>query len=100
MHAYIDPPTAGHGHVVRRDDGYLARCGGPGLCGQCARELAAQHGALGPLMELYDTYDAGVWLRAPQATLGGERPVALLATADGARRVVSVLHAILSGAYL
>jgi hypothetical protein len=31
----------GHGHVRRRLDGLVARCGGPGLCRSCAQELAA-----------------------------------------------------------
>jgi hypothetical protein len=28
----------GHGHVTPRLDGMLARCGGPAMCGECARE--------------------------------------------------------------
>jgi hypothetical protein len=31
--------NTGHGHVRRRPDGVLARCGGPALCKDCAREL-------------------------------------------------------------
>lgn len=34
--------TGGHGHVTPRPDGAKARCGGPALCGECAKELAAQ----------------------------------------------------------
>lgn len=30
----------GHGHVVPRADGAKAKCGGPLLCGVCAREFA------------------------------------------------------------
>lgn len=30
---------AGHGHVTPNPDGSRARCGGPGLCGQCSAEL-------------------------------------------------------------
>lgn len=30
----------GHGHVYPREDGVKARCGGPGLCSQCARDQA------------------------------------------------------------
>ncbi|MFG1976928.1 hypothetical protein ACGFJC_47015 [Nonomuraea fuscirosea] len=32
--------TGGHGHVVPREDGGRARCGGPRLCKKCAAELA------------------------------------------------------------
>lgn len=37
-------PNTGHGHVLERPDGVKARCGGPGLCGVCARERAAIDG--------------------------------------------------------
>lgn len=32
--AYIDENT-GHGHVFKRPDGSVMRCGGPSLCGEC-----------------------------------------------------------------
>jgi hypothetical protein len=32
----------GHGHVYRNPNGTRARCGGPLLCGPCARDLAQQ----------------------------------------------------------
>lgn len=32
----------GHGHVTPRADGAKARCGGPTICSECARELAAK----------------------------------------------------------
>ena len=35
-------PNSGHGHVWRRPDGFLARCGGPGICPECSRDLAQQ----------------------------------------------------------
>jgi hypothetical protein len=38
-------PNTGHGHVRPRPDGIRARCGGPAMCCECAREqaqLAAQ----------------------------------------------------------
>lgn len=35
-------PIHGHGHVVPRLDGGVARCGGPGICDRCSAELA-QH---------------------------------------------------------
>jgi hypothetical protein len=31
-----------HGHVTPRPDGMKARCGGPAMCAQCAREKAAK----------------------------------------------------------
>lgn len=31
----------GHGHVIPNPDGSKARCGGPALCAECARERAA-----------------------------------------------------------
>lgn len=32
--------NTGHGHVRPRPDGVKARCGGPGICPECARGLA------------------------------------------------------------
>lgn len=32
---------SGHGHVTPNADGSKARCGGPRICGVCAREAAA-----------------------------------------------------------
>lgn len=32
--------NVGHGHVFPRPDGVVARCGGPGLCAECSRDLA------------------------------------------------------------
>jgi hypothetical protein len=34
---------SGHGHVVPNPDGSKVRCGGPGVCGECSRELAGQY---------------------------------------------------------
>ena len=31
----------GHGHVWPRPDGYKARCGGVGICGECTKDYAA-----------------------------------------------------------
>lgn len=31
--------NSGHGYVVRRDDGFKARCGGPAICSKCAEEV-------------------------------------------------------------
>jgi hypothetical protein len=40
MVARTSDPNTGHGHVRRRPDGVKARCGGPGMCTECSRELA------------------------------------------------------------
>lgn len=36
-----------HGHVIKRSDGLLARCGGPALCDDCRfeKEMVALHDA-------------------------------------------------------
>lgn len=31
---------SGHGHVIPNADGSRARCGGPGMCAECSKELA------------------------------------------------------------
>ena len=35
--------NTGHGHVFPRPDGLKARCGGPGLCSECSRDLARKN---------------------------------------------------------
>jgi hypothetical protein len=71
----VDPRNTGHGHVRPRPDGVKARCGGPALCAECARELAAAHP--GPFQHdrevylgdgLYASADAfgSITLRAPR----------------------------------
>ena len=35
--------NTGHGHVWPRPDGVKARCGGPKMCPECARDYAAFH---------------------------------------------------------
>lgn len=35
--------NTGHGHVFPRPDGLLARCGGPSVCGECAKDLARKN---------------------------------------------------------
>lgn len=37
---YMPGTNTGHGHVWERPDGVKARCGGPGMCTQCAFDLA------------------------------------------------------------
>lgn len=39
----------GHGHVYRRDDGQKARCGGPGLCAECSRDLGSLAASTRPM---------------------------------------------------
>lgn len=34
--------NTGHGHVYPRPDGNRARCGGPSMCAECAKDLARQ----------------------------------------------------------
>lgn len=38
--------NTGHGHVRLRPDGIYARCGGPALCRECAKDFAEVHGHL------------------------------------------------------
>lgn len=37
--------NTGHGHVFPRPDGRLARCGGPGICKECALDLSRKMSA-------------------------------------------------------
>lgn len=39
----------GHGHVFPRPDGSRARCGGPRICGLCARDLARKNSDAVPI---------------------------------------------------
>lgn len=32
--------NTGHGHVYTRPDGVRMRCGGPGMCAECSKDLA------------------------------------------------------------
>lgn len=59
--------NTGHGHVRPRPDGVKARCGGPGLCGECAREQAHLHYASSPTVEGRDKVVALLWDTDPQA---------------------------------
>lgn len=40
MTTHKDERNHGHGHVFERPDGMRARCGGPGICSECAKDLA------------------------------------------------------------
>lgn len=41
MEKHVGALNVGHGHVRPRPDGVRARCGGPGICVLCSREVAA-----------------------------------------------------------
>lgn len=41
-----DNSNTGHGHVFPRPDGVRARCGGPGVCAECSRDLARKNDEL------------------------------------------------------
>lgn len=52
-----DNPNTGHGHVYPRPDGARARCGGPGVCADCSRDLARkkkEEGAVEKVKSLAD----------------------------------------------
>lgn len=42
---YLQNENTGHGHVFPRPDGLLAKCGGPGLCRECAADAARKESA-------------------------------------------------------
>lgn len=44
---YLPGSNTGHGHVWERPDGIKARCGGPRICKECARDYAQKMRALG-----------------------------------------------------
>ncbi len=37
--------NTGHGHVYTRPDGVKMRCGGPGICSECSKDLARLQGS-------------------------------------------------------
>lgn len=47
-------PNTGHGHVRPRPDGVKARCGGPALCSECAREAGQFQRPPHPLQAITD----------------------------------------------
>lgn len=81
----------GHGHVTPNADGSKARCGGPGLCSICSRELAGgtiNVGAHELLAKLHD--EEPVFVIRAQDILS---PQALALYADLARKVGLPEHA-------
>lgn len=36
----LSAPNTGHGHVYPRQDGVVAKCGGPSFCEECKTDLA------------------------------------------------------------
>lgn len=78
-------PNSGHGHVFKRPDGMLARCGGPAVCQVCAGDAARKAGLVGPAhqpgtpeYEIAEGYRARAVLATMQGTLirehsGGHR---------------------------
>jgi hypothetical protein len=40
--------NSGHGHVFPRADGVKARCGGPAICTECARDLGLKLSGANP----------------------------------------------------
>lgn len=70
--------NTGHGHVWKRPDGVVARCGGPAMCKECALD-EARHGAA-PV-----SAKPGV---IPQVSMSGQR---MLVSHDDAPPVMLVL---------
>jgi hypothetical protein len=59
---YAPGTNTGHGHVWERPDGVKARCGGPRICKECARDYAQRmrqafvsYDELVPLIAKYDS---------------------------------------------
>lgn len=47
----------GHGHVFPREDGVRARCGGPAVCNECAKDLnILEHPRFNGLIKERDHY--------------------------------------------
>ena len=44
----IHGTDSGHGHVFPRLDGAVARCGGPAICPECAKDFAQVHNIAPP----------------------------------------------------
>lgn len=65
------PINIGHGHVWARPDGVKARCGGPGICSECSRDLANKQSAerridpnIAEVRAALSCWRQGTWSRA------------------------------------
>lgn len=57
-----------HGHVTPNKDGSKARCGGPGICSECSRELAStKTKAAAHPPRVFVTQNVYIYPRAPEA---------------------------------
>ena len=74
--------NTGHGHVYPRPDGYLARCGGPHMCAECARDCVAMYMPAAPKPE-----PRRVWLYITDSPDDLTRLTECLIGPDGALRV-------------
>jgi hypothetical protein len=50
--------VSGHGWVVPNENGLKARCGGPAICSQCAKELAQHSVSLEPVKEALNKFNS------------------------------------------
>jgi hypothetical protein len=70
--------SIGHGHVIPRQDGAKARCGGPAFCKLCQKENAAPAGfgmakAVAPEEQHYDDYAVDCFAKMMKAKLAKKR---------------------------
>src|SRR5690348_11323898 len=59
--AYRPGTNTGHGHVWPRPDGVRARCGGAGICSECAKDLASQQHFLEMETRQRERFEEEVW---------------------------------------
>jgi len=52
--------NVGHGHVFPRPDGMKARCGGPAMCSECAKDLARKYASEVEASVPLSTYESAV----------------------------------------
>jgi hypothetical protein len=68
--------NVGHGHVYKRPDGARAKCGGPGLCSQCAEDLARLNEPTSSAPVVREEVAQVAWICSTrkQGTAGGNDP--------------------------